>query len=423
MYWECSIDLRNNLKNLRPKKIRKLEGFLDEFNTYADLKSIQNDIIEFQMQSLWIIDRMLSENPQIEDYYALADFNFYDFLEMSNKQIDYDHSTLHRSAYLSNYMKNFNRLCKLWIFGLAIQIEHLDSMHTSILRNIIGLICLFKMAQKENKFKSSTNKFTEENIVLGETLIKLLKVCIFELSNANVITLNNNGDISFEDISENKIKQFRQPIKLVKTDTYTANTDILLRITVYLFRFIAQLQQDSMLSTNHLSKMKSLISLIVSKKFNYQNANSTLIGLLVKNNLLCRLSIDSEFNYEDFVTINTIKLVLDCGADPNQAASTRCPKKSALNSAVFSKDLKNKKQSDELILLLLQYGAHLDFTTSAGQTVVEKYKLKFAGSILNLINPVKFTSLQCLAAKTINNHRLVYKNVLSKNLSHFVERH
>ena len=115
--------------------------------------------------------------------------------------------------------------------------------------------------------------------------------------------------------------------------------------------------------------------------------------------------------------------MLECGADPNQHVSVRCPKKTALNSAVFSKDLKNKKQSDELILLLLKFGAHLDYTTQTSQTLVDKYNIKYQTSILHLINPVKFTSLQCLAAKAINNNALNYENILSKNLCEFVQRH
>jgi ankyrin repeat protein len=423
MYWECSLDLRASNLSLPAKKIRKLNSFLDEFKNYDDLNKIQLDIIEFKMQSLWIIDRMLTEYPSIKDYYTLTDFNFYDFFEMNNKLSDTYMPALDRSTYRGNYIRNFKRLCKLWIFGLGIQIEYLETMHNSILRNIIGLICFIKISQEAGTFKASTGKFIEENIILGEILIKLLKVCIFELTNAGIMSPSSSGDINYEDLFENRLSPTQKPTKRVVGENYTSNSDFLLRITVYIIRLISRLNQDSMLSQTHMIQMRYLISLIVAKKLNSTNLNTTLYGLSVKNNLLKRLPIDSDFSFDDYVSTDAIKLMLECGADPNMVASTRCPKKTFLNSAVFSKDLKNKIQSDELILLFLKFGAHLDFTTAQNQTLVDKYKAKYTVNIHHLINPIKHTSLQCLAAKAINSHGLNYENILSKNLCEFVQRH
>lgn len=421
MYWECSLDLRTSNSSLPEKNIRKIDGFLSEFKNYEDLNKIQQDVIEFKMQSLWIVDRMLTQFPSITEYHTLADFNFYDFFEMNNKSEITNTIQLERSTQRSNYIKNFKRLCKLWIFGLSIQMEYLDVLHSSILRNVIGLICLIKLCEEKNLFKASSIKFNEDNIVLGETLIKLLKVCIFELTSCGIMV--QNGDINYDDLFEHRLSKPTKPAKKTTTDSNLTNSDFLLRITVYLIRLVAHFNQNSMLNQTHMIKLKYLISLIVGKKLNTKILNSTLFGLSVKNNLIKRLPIDSDFNSEDLVSINAIKLMLECGADPNQHVSVRCPKKTALNSAVFSKDLKNKKQSDELILLLLKFGAHLDYTTQTSQTLVDKYNLKYQTSILHLINPVKFTSLQCLAAKAINNHALNYENILSKNLCEFVQRH
>ena len=423
MYWECSLDLRASNLSLSAKKIRKLNSFLDEFKNYDDLNKIQLDIIEFKMQSLWIIDRMLNEYPTVKEYYTLTDFNFYDFFEMNNNGSENYLPTLDRSTQRNNYVKNFKRMCKLWIFGLGIQIEYLEAMHSSILRNMIGLICFIKIAQEANTFKAGSNKFNEENIILGEMLIKLLKVCIFELTNAGIMAQSSSGDINYDDLFENRLNEIQKPTKKVNGENFTSNSDLLLRITVYIIRLISQLSLDSMLSQTHMIQIKYLISLIVAKKLNTKNLNSTLYGLSVKNNLLKRLPIDSDFTYDDYVSTDAIRLMLECGADPNMVASARCPKKTFLNSAVFSKDLKNKKQSDDLILLFLKFGAHLDFTTAQNQTLVEKYKAKFTVNILHLINPIKHTSLQCLAAKAINSHGLNYEEILSKNLCEFVQRH
>jgi ankyrin repeat protein len=420
-YWECSLDLRNRLPE---KNIRKIDGFLAEFKNYQDLEKIKQDVIEFKMQSLLIIDRMLTEYPDINEYYTLVDFNIYDFFEVNKREFLYA-TQLEKSARRSNYVKNFKRLCKLWIFGLSIQIEYLDVLHTSILRNIIGLICFIKLCEENNLFKANSNKFNEDNHVLGETLSKLLKICIFELISCGIMTQNNEDMINYDDLFDDRLFKPVKPIKKIKTDdSYLTNSDYLLRITVYLIRLIAQLNQDSILDNQiQMIKLKYLIGIIVSQKLNSKILNTTLFELCVENNLIKHLPIDSDFTSQDFVSINAIKLILECGADPNQNVSVNCLKKTALNSAVFSKDLKNKNQADELILLLLKFGAHLDYATQTNQTLIDKYKFKYQESILNLINPFRFISLQCLAAKSIKKYNINYENVLSKNLSEFVQKH
>ncbi len=113
---------------------------------------------------------------------------------------------------------------------------------------------------------------------------------------------------------------------------------------------------------------------------------------------------------------------MECGLNPD-AVIDEINKKTPLNTLVFSREIKCKKQCDDFILLLLEYGAHFD-TSVKKLTVMDKYKMKYRCGIFNVVKqPQNYLKLQCLAARSIRTHALHYEDILCKKLCDFVRMH
>lgn len=69
----------------------------------------------------------------------------------------------------------------------------------------------------------------------------------------------------------------------------------------------------------------------------------------------------------------------------------------------------------EVVRELLSHGAHIDTVNYEGETPEEilKSTQQCLGAI---VNPLKYTTLKCLAARTVKNYRLPYRHVVPQCL-------
>ena len=198
-------------------------------------------------------------------------------------------------------------------------------------------------------------------------------------------------------------------------------------------------------------KLKKLVYELV--KLNPRNSkSSTLLHLASSRD---SSSIIKNHTLNSFPSSEVIKLLLECGADPNAldaernsplhlAASNRnSPITSASSSASLSainttaQDNINNTQPtgssntnqtplvlnserDKLICLLLNAGAHLDACNCQNKTASEMYK---GGKMYNVINPINYLTLQCMAAKVIQKNQIPYREHLTSKLANFVSIH
>ncbi|XP_064110415.1 protein fem-1 homolog A-like [Macrobrachium nipponense] len=82
----------------------------------------------------------------------------------------------------------------------------------------------------------------------------------------------------------------------------------------------------------------------------------------------------------------------------------------------------NKVCPKDAVDALLSGGAHLDATNSQGQTFAS-LRASRGQPVSQLVNVVRHTSLQCLAAASIRRHGIPYKDVLPSRLVKFVDIH
>ncbi|KOB76652.1 putative sex-determining protein fem-1 [Operophtera brumata] len=85
-------------------------------------------------------------------------------------------------------------------------------------------------------------------------------------------------------------------------------------------------------------------------------------------------------------------------------------------------DIRLNPCPSEVVRELLSHGAHIDTVNYDGETPEEILK-QSQQSLSSMVNPLRYTSLKCLAARTVKNYRLPYRHVLPQCLHATVITH
>lgn len=208
-------------------------------------------------------------------------------------------------------------------------------------------------------------------------------------------------------------------------------------------------------------KLKKLVYELI--KLNPKNSkSSTLLHLASSRD---SSSIIKNHTLSSFPSTEVLKLLLECGADPNSldgernsplhlaAANRNSPLTSSSVTTLVTSNQNNtnnannnnnvgvniggvasgnvgntaasnnivlNSERDKLICLLLNAGTHLDACNIHGKTAADLYK---GGNMYNVINPINHLTLQCLAAKVIQKYKIPYREYLTSKLANFVSIH
>ncbi|XP_064110422.1 protein fem-1 homolog A-A-like [Macrobrachium nipponense] len=109
-----------------------------------------------------------------------------------------------------------------------------------------------------------------------------------------------------------------------------------------------------------------------------------------------------------------VDLLLETGADPSVTGRD--------GNTALHELAKNKECPKGVVDALLSGGVHLDAMNSQGQTFAS-LRASRGQPVSQLVNVVRHTSLQCLAAASIRRHGIPYKDVLPSRLVKFVDMH
>jgi ankyrin repeat protein len=215
-------------------------------------------------------------------------------------------------------------------------------------------------------------------------------------------------------------------------------------------------------SPEEMFKLKKLVYELV--KLNPKNSKmSSLLHLASSRD---SSSIIKNHTLSSFPSTEVLKLLLECGADSNAldaeknsplhlAASNRSQlttiapptvtvvpepqnleqeqnldnnnNQNIIEPAVNGANVAGSQTSpvinnerDKLIFLLLNSGTHLDACNAHGKTAADLYK---SGKMYQIINPINYLNLQCLAAKVIKKNKIKYREHLTEKLGDFVSIH
>ncbi|MBN3286192.1 FEM1C protein, partial [Polyodon spathula] len=112
-----------------------------------------------------------------------------------------------------------------------------------------------------------------------------------------------------------------------------------------------------------------------------------------------------------FPSFQVTSILLECGADLNCRDEDN---NSPLHIAAFN-------NHPDIMNLLISSGTHFDSTNSFKQTACDLLDEKEVAK--NLIQPINHTTLQCLAARVIVKHSLIYRGQIPQKLEAFVLLH
>ncbi|CAG2172454.1 unnamed protein product, partial [Oppiella nova] len=221
-------------------------------------------------------------------------------------------------------------------------------------------------------------------------------------------------ELKYEDVLETVkllVEQFPNAMKLLKVrpvfKRQQDNFDKILKVLTHLFYVLNVIQK----TPKQTEEIKTLINAI-----NWMNARNsfgdTLLHLVVskantmKSNTfiedphtvifpdprVCQLLLECDFNAE---SINNI------GSTPLHIACTR------------------NNFNPEVVNHLLQFGGHIDRRNASGN---QPHKL-LASITESNVNPLKFISLKCLAARKIVDHQIPYIGQIPVSLEQFIRIH
>ncbi len=109
-----------------------------------------------------------------------------------------------------------------------------------------------------------------------------------------------------------------------------------------------------------------------------------------------------------FPSLSVASLLLECGADVD---SRDCENNTPLHIAAAN-------GCTDIMALLVRAGAHFDATNARRKTAYDLLDEQSSG-----LHPLNYVTLQCLAARAIESHRLPYKGLISEEMEAFIELH
>ena len=115
-----------------------------------------------------------------------------------------------------------------------------------------------------------------------------------------------------------------------------------------------------------------------------------------------------------FPSAEVVSLLLECGADIEAQDNEE-------NFPLHTAAINKPPAKPNVIMTLLENGAHLDAVNADERTFADLVKPR--QPVHEVVNVLKFTNLQCLAARVIQRHNIPHAGLLPTKLSDFVELH
>ena len=325
-------------------------------------------------------------------------------------------------------MGHFERCITLWMYALDMQQKMLEPLSPMTQSSLLSFAELFSFMMSEgrnrnNNSNNNNNNFSNRN----------------NRDNNNAVANNNDNQssapINFCDImtvfekAVQEVKTGQEVMKRLNSNNSSAAASecsgtsrhphhghsgerdityfnrtliIILHLICLLTRLMPHLRKEQ------IHGVKSTIYHFLKLDPRGRNSSTPL-------HLACAKESSSVGRYPicQFPSIDAVRMLLECGADPEARDAEE-------NGPLHVASL-NKPAKPAVVKELLKHGAHLDAVNGDNKTFAQTLR---GAQVHEIVNPLHYTNLQCLAAKAIKDDgRIRYEQVLPQSLKTFVDLH
>ncbi len=272
-------------------------------------------------------------------------------------------------------MGNFDRCITLWMYALDMQQQILEAVSPMTQSSFLSFAELFSFMMTETRSKKPYPVDIRDMIIVYEKAVQELE------------------------------RGYEHMQRVSPTERDTSHFNRLLVILMHLTSLLCQVQSRA--TEEEQYQFKKLVYLMVRMNVRGSRGQTPL-------HLACSKDTTTVGRYPvcAFPSLDVAQVLLEVGAKANALDEDR---NSPLH--VVAKD---GPSQPSILQLLLENGAHIDACNNDGEIPLE---LLSGCPSKDFIAALNYTTLQCLAAKSLVKHRIAYKGKIPHKLELFVGMH
>ena len=270
---------------------------------------------------------------------------------------------------------NFDRCITLWMYALEMQQKMLEPLSPMTQSSLLSFAELFSFMMSEMRSRRSYYmSFSKMMVVFTKSVAEL-----------------ESG--------------MAQLAKVAPSERDMGNFNRLMIIVMHLICLLCQ--TVSTMSAQQLQEFKTMTYKLVKANPKTSKGYSVL-------HLACSKDTSTVGRYPvcSFPSVDVVSLLIDVGAPVNATDNNH-------NTALHVASM-NRPCKAEVIKLLLDHNAHIDACNSDNKTPMQ---LMHNMTIYDIVSPLNFMTLQCLAARKIVQCNILYEGHIPSRLEAFVRMH
>ena len=340
-----------------------------EVSTPEELEEIISDPDAMRMQALLVRERILGPAHPDTSYYIR-----------------------YRGAVYAD-MGHFERCITLWMYALDMQQKMLDPLSPMTQSSLLSFAELFSFMMSDGRVRPPNATDAPVNFCDIMT--------VFEKAVEEV----RAGQRALAAHAQKHSAQQKGATTALQSDRDLTYFNRTLVIILHLVCLLTKL-------IPHLSEQQ--IHTVKRAVFHFLRLDPRGRGGVSPLHLACSRDSSSVGRYPicQFPSQEAIQLLVECGADPEAVDES--------NNTPLHVAAANRPAKPVMVETLLRAGVHLDAVNREGKAFGDLLK---GQNLHEVVNPLRFTSLQCLAARAVRRSGLPYKGALYPALEAFVDQH